>query len=242
MNKQVAVIGLGRFGTSLAVTLHNAGYEVLAIDKASDLVESIGSQVTHAVRANATNESVLQKLGIGAFEVAVVTIGASIQDSVMITILLKKLGVRYIIARADNELHGDILSSIGADKVIFPERDTAIRTGPILTMRDVTDFIPITNGSGIVKAKATEYFIGKTLADLGFGTGSKSGAVVLMIQRGKELLINPSIEEVVSRVDVLIMAGDNGEIEKLLEKTDKTAKAAEGGIKKLTNGTKNGTV
>jgi trk system potassium uptake protein TrkA len=242
MNKQVAVIGLGRFGTSLAITLHDAGYEVLAIDKASDLVEGIGSHVTHAVRANATNESVLQKLGIGGFDAAVVTIGASIQDSVMITILLKKLGVRYIIARADNELHGDILSSIGADKVIFPERDTAIKTGPILTMRDVTDFIPITSGSGIVKARATEYFIGKTLADIGFGNASKNGAVVLMIQRGKECLINPSIEEVVSRVDVLIMAGNNGEIEKLIEKTDKTVKVEENGNKKHTADSKNGIV
>jgi len=112
MSKQVVVIGLGRFGTSLAVTLHDSGYEVLAIDKASDLVEGIGAHVTHAVRANATNESSLQKLGICNFDVAVVTIGASIQDSVMATILLKKLGVRYIVARADNELHGDILQSI----------------------------------------------------------------------------------------------------------------------------------
>jgi len=220
MSKQVAVIGLGRFGTSLAVTLHEAGYEVLGIDKASDLVEGIGPHVTHAVRVNATNEAALQKLGIASFDVAVVTIGASIQDSVMITILLKKLGVRYIVARADNQLHGDILSSIGAHKVIFPERDTAIRTGPILTMRDVVDFIHLVNGSGIVKARAPEYFIGKTLEDIGFGTGTKNGAVVLMIQRGKEGLVNPSPQEVVSHVDVLIMAGNNADIERILEKSD----------------------
>jgi trk system potassium uptake protein TrkA len=223
MNKQVAVIGLGRFGTSLAITLHNAGYEVLAIDKVSDLVESIGPRVTHAVRANATNESTLQKLGISGFDVAVVTVGASIQDSVMITILLKKLGVRYIVARADNELHGDILNSIGADKVIFPERDTAIRTGPILTMRGVSDFIPLGNGSGIIKAKAPPGFIGKTLSDIGFGSGLKKEAVVLMIQRGKEGIVNPSAQEVISHVDILIMAGNNNEIEKLLTDAEKSA-------------------
>ncbi len=220
MSKQVAVIGLGRFGTSLAISLHNAGYEVLAIDRASDLVEGISSQVTHAVRANATNEAVLQKLGIGSFDVAVVTIAASIQDSVMSTILLKKLGVRYIIARADNELHGEILSSIGADKVIFPERDTAVRTGPILTMRDVADYIPLSNGAGIVKAKAPGFFVGRTLSDIGFRSGSRHGVVVLMIQRGKEGIINPSPEEVVSHIDILIMAGNNTEIEKILEKGD----------------------
>lgn len=219
-SKQVAVIGLGTFGTNLAIILQNTGYEVLAVDKSADLVESIASRVTHAVRADATNEAALRKLGISNFDVAVVTVGASIQDSVMITILLKKLGVRYIVARADNELHGDILESIGANKVIFPERDTATRTGPILTMRGVTDFIPLDNGSGIVKAKATPYFVGKTLADIGFGSKTGNRAVVLMIQRGKEGIINPSTDEVVSRIDILVMAGNNIDIETLLDKTE----------------------
>ena len=235
MNKQVAVIGLGTFGKSLAVILHDAGYEVLAIDKVADLVEGISPSVTHAVRADATNEAALQKLGISTYDVAVVTVGASIQDSVMITILLRKLGVRYIVARADNELHGDILESIGANKVIFPEQDTATRTGPILTMKGVVDFIPLENGSGIVKAKATPYFVGKTLSDIGFGTGAGKEAVVLMIQRGKEGIINPGAEEVVSQIDVLIMAGNNIEIEKLLEKTGESGGNS---VKKHGNGNK----
>jgi trk system potassium uptake protein TrkA len=233
MSKQVAVIGLGRFGTSLAITLRDAGYEVLAIDKVSDLVEGIGSQVTHAVRVNATNEASLQKLGIGSFDVAVVTIGTSIQDSVMTTIVLKKLGVRYIVARADNDLHGEILTSIGADKVIFPERDTAIKTGPILTMPDVADYIPLGNGAGIVKAKAPEYFIGKTLEDIGFGSSSKNGVAVLMIQRGKEGILNPGPKEVISHIDILIIAGNNSDIEKILEKSDN---GVANGTKKRGNG------
>jgi trk system potassium uptake protein TrkA len=218
MAKQIAVIGLGRFGTSLAVMLYNAGYEVLAVDKASDLVEGISAQVTHAVRINATNEAALQKLGIKNFNAAVVTIGASIQDSVMITILLKKMGVKYIVARADNELHGEILSSIGADKIIFPEQDTAFRTGPVLTLKDVTDFVPLGIGSGIVKAKAPSNFVGRTLSDIGFGTGANNEVVVLMIQRGKEAIVNPPIDEVVSYVDILIIAGNVGEVEKIIEK------------------------
>jgi trk system potassium uptake protein len=220
MAKQVAIFGLGRFGSHLAVTLHNAGYDVLAVDKASDLVENISSQVTHAVRINATNEGALQKLGINNFDVAVVTIGASIQDSVMTTILLKKLGVKYIVARADNELHGEILTSIGADKVIFPEKDTALRTGPVLTLKDVTDFVPLGIGSGIVKAKAPANFAGRTLADIGFGTGKNNETVVLMIQRGNEAIINPPVEEVVSYIDVLVIAGDVSDIEKIIEKAE----------------------
>jgi trk system potassium uptake protein len=218
MAKQVAIIGLGRFGTSLAVILYNAGYEVLAIDKASDLVENISTQVTHAVRINATNEAALQKLGINKFDAAVVSIGNSIQDSVMTTILLKKMGVKYIVARADNELHGEILSSIGADKIIFPEKDTAFRTGPVLTLKDVTDFVPLGISSGIVKAKAPANFVGRTLADIGFTTGAKNGVVVLMIQRGNEAIVNPPVDEVISYVDVLVIAGNVGDVEKIIEK------------------------
>jgi trk system potassium uptake protein len=220
MSKQIAVFGLGRFGTSLAKTMFEAGYEVLAVDKDPELVESIGPYVTHAVRTNAINEAALKKLGVANFDIAVVTIGTSIQDSVMITILLKQLGVPYIVARADNELHGDILKSIGADKIIFPEKDTAIRTGPILTLRGVDDYIPLGSGAGIVKAPVTPYFIGKTLGDIGFGTGEKNGAAVLMIQRGKEAIINPGPLEVVSHIDSLVIVGNNTSIDALLEKTD----------------------
>jgi len=226
MGKQVAVIGLGRFGTNLAIALQHSGYEVLAIDNDPELVESISSQVVHAVRANATNELALRKLGIGGCDVAVVAVGASIQNSVMITILLKKFGVRYIVARADNELHGAILDSIGADKVIFPEKDVALKTGPILTMKGVTDFIPLGEGSGIIKTQAPPYFIGKTLSYLGLGSGGKSGAEVLMIQRGKEGILNPGAEEVVSYIDVLVIAGNTGDIDKLLEKAEKEEEKA----------------
>jgi trk system potassium uptake protein len=145
---------------------------------------------------------------------AVVAIGASIQDSVMITILLKKLGVRYIVARADSDLHGEILSSIGANKVIFPEKDTAIRTGPFLMMTGVEDIIPLGKGAVIIKAPAPAYFVGQTLGDLGFG---KNEAVVLMIQRGKEAIINPGPQEVVSHIDILIIVGNNSDIDKLFE-------------------------
>ncbi len=222
MGKQVAVIGLGRFGTSLALALNKAGYEVLAIDKSSELVDAISSEVTHAVRANATSETTLKKLGIESFDVAVVTIGDSIQDSVMITILLKKLGVPYIVARADNDLHGEILASIGADKVIFPEKDTAVKSGPILTMKGVSDYIPLGDGSGIVKTAAPEYFVGKTLGDTGLGPGSKNGIAVLMIQRGKEGILYPGEQEVISHIDVLILAGNSSEIDKMLDRALKS--------------------
>lgn len=223
MSKQVVVIGLGRFGTNLAMVLNDAGYDVLGIDKSADLVDGITPFVTHAVQVDATKEDALKKLGIDSYDVAVVTIGTSIQDSVMITILLKKLGVHYIVARADNELHGEILANIGAHKIIFPEKDTAKREGPVLTMKDVTDFIPLGNGSSVVKVQAPSFFAGRTLKDIGFGSASRSGAVVLMIQRGKEGIVNPEMNEVVSYIDVLIVAGNNSDIEKIIEKAQNLA-------------------
>ncbi|MDD5287577.1 MAG: TrkA family potassium uptake protein [Dehalococcoidales bacterium] len=227
MGKQVAVFGLGRFGSNLAEILYNAGYEVLAVDKSADLVEAVGSHVTSAIKADATHEAALQKLGINKFDVAVVAMGTSIQDSVMITIQLKKMGIRYIVARADNEIHGAILESIGADKVLYPERDTALRTGPVLTLKGVVDYIPLEKSSGIIKVKATPYFIGKTLADIGFGSSSVKGAAVLMIQRGKEGIVNPSIEEVVSHIDILIIAGNISDVDVLLEQADKHSENGE---------------
>ncbi|MDO8568974.1 MAG: TrkA family potassium uptake protein [Dehalococcoidales bacterium] len=227
MSKQIAVIGLGKFGVNLASALHNGGYDVLAIDKVADIVENIAPNVGQAVRADATNESVLKKLGITNFNVAVVAIGAAIQESVMVTILLKKLGVRHVVARADNELHGSILEKIGADKVVYPERDTALRIAPILNLRDVNDYIPITSGSGASKVMVPPYFVGKTLLDIGFGPGGKREVVVLLIQRGKEAIINPSLQEVVSHIDVLLVTGNDSEVEKLFAEAEKTAQEEE---------------
>lgn len=221
MKKQIAVIGLGRFGAYLATILHDRGHDVLAIDKDAEKVENIAPKVARAVRTDATNESVLKKLGVGSLDMAVVTMGTSVQNNLMITILLKKLGVRYIVARAGNEIHGEILEKIGADKVVYPERDTAFNIAPILSMRNVMDYIPVANGSGIVKFKAPPYFVGRTLSDLGFGPGSKKEVVVLLIQRGKEAIVNPGVQEVISHVDVLVAAGNDDAVERLFIEAEK---------------------
>ncbi|MBI4334333.1 MAG: TrkA family potassium uptake protein [Chloroflexi bacterium] len=220
MNKQIAVIGLGRFGTNLATALSRLGHDVLAVDKTDEAVESIAPRVAHAVRADATNEIALKKLGIGSLDMAVVTMGTAIQDSLMTTILLKKLGVRYIVAKAGNELHGDILEKIGADKVVYPERDTATRIAPILGMKDIADHIPVANGSGVSMIKAPAYFVGQTLSDLGFGPGGRREVVVLLIQRGKEALVHPGVQEVVSHIDILLVAGNDYEVGKLLAEAE----------------------
>jgi trk system potassium uptake protein TrkA len=224
MKKQIVVIGLGRFGVNVATTLYGMGHDVLALDKEEKNVLNVASQLTRAIQADATDEAIIKELGLADFDVAIVAIGEAIESSVLITILLKKLGVRYIVARADSELHGSILEKIGADKVVYPERDTASRIAHILTLTDVMDYIPVGDGYGIAKFKAPSYLVGRTLGDIGFGPGGKRDVAVLLLQRGKEAIVNPSQDEVVSLVDVLSVAGSDNRIEALLAEAEKSKK------------------
>jgi trk system potassium uptake protein TrkA len=222
--KQVAVIGLGRLGISLATTLHQLGHNVLAIEMDGKKVQSIAPQITHAVQADATDENVLRELGIGNFDVAIVTTSA-IDNSVLCTILLKKLGVRHVISRADSELHGNILERIGADKVVYPENEMGTALAHVLTLGDVIDYIPVVSGYGILKLAAPSYFVGETLSGLGFGVKGEWQVAVLLIQRQKEVIFNPSYTETVNAGDSLVVAGNADNLEDLITKARKTKAA-----------------
>jgi len=222
MKKQVLVIGLGRLGTNLAITLHKLGHDVLALDPIEKNVQNIASQVTRAVQADYTNEVVLRELGAGNFDIAVVAIGGAIDSSVLSTILLKKLGVRYVIARADSELHGSILEKIGADKVVYPEREMGIMIAHTLTLGDVIDYIPVAPEYGVVKLAAPYSFIGKTISELGFGSRGKWKVAVLLILREHDVIITPSSTEVIKLGDSLVVSGGWDSLEELTSKFQKT--------------------
>jgi len=133
------VIGMGRFGQSVAKTLYQLGKDVLVIDQDEEVIQEISEEVTHAVVGNATDEHVLKSLGIRNFDVAVVAIGVDIQSSILVTVLLKELGVKYVVAKAQTELHAKVLNKVGADKVIFPERDMGIRVARNLVSTNIPD-------------------------------------------------------------------------------------------------------
>ncbi len=215
MKKQVAVIGLGRLGSALATTLEGLGHEVLAVDVDEKTVQKLSSKIAHAVQADATNETALRELGIGNFDIAIVTIGAGIESSVLSTILVKKLGVRYIIARATDELHGSILEKIGADKVVYPEREMGIGIAHVLSLGDVIDYIPVAAGYGVVKLAAPEYFVGQTLSGLSFGAKGKWKVAVLLMRRKQDVIITPGGSEVVKAGDALVVAGNWDNLEEL---------------------------
>jgi len=217
MKKQIVVVGLGRFGASVASTLHRIGHDVLAIDTDGRAVQSISNEITHSIQADGTNETVLRELGIGNFDIAIISIGTAIESSVLSTILVKKLGVPYVIARADNELHGTILEKIGADKVVYPEQEMGTRVAHVVTLSEVSYYMPLVAGYGLARMSAPPYLVGERLADLGFGPKGKWEVAVVLIQRQKDIIVTPSQQEGIQEGDILVVAGNNDNLEKLLQ-------------------------
>jgi len=221
MKRQIAVVGLGRFGSSIAKSLFNMGNDVLALDSNGKYVESLATEITHAVQADATNEAILKELAIGSFDVAIVAIGADIQSSVLSTILLKNLGVPYVIARAENELHGSILEKIGVDKVVYVEGEMGVRVAHALALKDVLDYITVTHTYGVAKIAIPPYFIGKTLSELELGRTGKWGITVLLIQRKNEVIVTPDRTEIVKTDDIMIVSGSDEKLGQLLTESKK---------------------
>ncbi len=222
MKKQVVVLGLGRMGTSLATTLSSLGHDVLALDNDEKNVQKVASQVTRAVQADYTDETVLRGFGIGNFDIAIVAIGGDIQDSVLSTLLMKKLGVRYIIARADSEAHGSILEKIGADRVVYPLYEMGVGIAHVLTLGEVVNYIPVIPGYGVVKLTAPSAFVGQTLSELGFGSKGKWKVAVLLVCRKQGVTIAPNDAETIKAEDILVVSGNWDNLEELFARFQKT--------------------
>ena len=219
MKRQVVVIGLGRFGTSVASSLTSSGYDVLALDSGEREVQTASAQIAHVVQADATDEAVLNELGVKDFDVAIVAIGSDIQSSVLVTVLLKKLGIPYVVSRAGNMLHGEILRKIGADKVVFPEFEMGNRMAHELALGNVSDYLPVTPRYGIASIEAQGDIVDHTLGDLGIGPRGRESVAALLIRRGNEVIVTPSLSEMVKAGDMLILAGTDDRLEAFLEKT-----------------------
>jgi trk system potassium uptake protein TrkA len=211
--KQFVVIGLGRFGTAIAKELYELGNDVLAIDADEDRIQEISNDVTHAVQADATDENSLRTLGISNFDVAVVTIGSNVQASVMAALLAKELGVKYIIAKAHNELHAKLLSKLGVDRIIFPERDMGIRVAHNLVSSNILDYIELSSEYSIAEIQTPKEWIGKTLKELNMR--SNYGINVMALKRDNEVNVAPSADDVIVEGDVIVAIGGADEINKI---------------------------
>ncbi len=216
MKKQILIVGLGRLGATLARALSSAGHEVLAIDTDEKNVQSVAADVTQAVQADGTSEATLRELGAGNFDLAIVTIGAEVENSVLATILLKRLGVPYVIARANSELHGTILDKIGADRIVYPEHDIGLRIAHEIEMGSVTDYVPVSEGYGVAKIVTPSYLDGKRLSELGFKVSGKGDLAVLLLQHGNEVTVSPEPQETVRTGDTLVVSGSTESLGQIL--------------------------
>lgn len=213
--KQFVVIGCGRFGSSVAKTLCNLGYDVLAVDKDPEKVQELAEFVTHSVQADAVDENALRTIGIRNFDVAVVTIGSNIQASIMGTLIAKELGVKKVIAKAQNELHGKVLYKIGADKVIFPERDMGVRVAHNLVSSNILDVIEFAPDYSIIEVAAIEEWEDRTLKELRLP--NKYGISVMAIKSGDNINISPYADDVIKSGDTIVVIGHNDSLKQLEE-------------------------
>ncbi|QEK12497.1 TrkA family potassium uptake protein [Crassaminicella thermophila] len=214
--KQFVVIGCGRFGSSVAKTLYGLGFDVLAIDSNEDVIQGIADSVTHAVQADATEEAALKSLGMRNFDVAVITVGSNIQSSIMATLIVKELGVKYVVAKAQNEQHAKVLYKIGADRIVFPERDMGVRVAHNLVSSNILDYIELAPDYSIVEISALQEWEGNNLRELNMR--AKYGINVMAIKHGTEINISPSATDIVKKGDVLVVIGHNDDIQKIEKK------------------------
>ncbi len=225
--KQLAVIGLGRFGFSVAETLAAKNSQVLAIDIEEEKVQDISEFVTHAVQIDATDEKALKAVGIKDVDVAVVAIG-TIEASILVAVTLKELGIKKIIAKAISADHGKILERVGVTKVIFPERDMGSRLASSLLAPKIVDHINLSDTYSILEMVPPQSFIGKSLRDI--DVRAKYGLNVIGIKKPaslknkkkveEDINVSPKADEIVREGDVLIIIGSNKNIEKMKERKE----------------------
>ncbi|MEG2326610.1 MULTISPECIES: potassium channel family protein [Enterococcus] len=218
MKQNFAIIGLGRFGGSICRTLIESGQEVLAVDSNEDRVNEYMNIATHAVVANAQDEMTLRSLGIRNFDHVIVAIGEDIQASILVTLMVKEMGVPDIVAKAQNEYHARVLEKIGADRVVHPERDMGQRLAHNLVSKNILDYLELSDEFSLAEINVTNRkFYGKTLNELDFRR--RFGLNVVAIRRDKQdPIVTPGAEEVVQKDDHLVVIGRDEDVDYLDEK------------------------
>ena len=205
--RQYAVIGMGRFGTSVAMTLVKAGQEVLVVDSDEERIQKVAEFFTHAVVVDTTDEAAFTALGIRNFDMVVVAIGHDVQASVLTTLLLKEMGVRHIVAKAASVLHGKMLDKVGADQVVFPERDMGQRIAHNLMSTNIIDYFELAPDLGIIEVDVSGRLVGKSLLESKLR--EKYSITVIAVRRAGKISLSPDPAAILVESDRLIIVGDN---------------------------------
>ena len=205
--KSFIVLGLGRFGTNVATSLFDLGYEVLAVDNKPQIIQEIVSNVTHAVVADATDEAALRSLGVRNFDMAIVAIGDDIEASILTTVILKDLGVQKVLVKANNDLHAKILKKIGADEIVFPQKERGERIAHNITQSNILDYINLSPEYSIIETTVPKKWNEKTLKEI--NVRAKYGINIMAVKHGALINIAPNAEDKLYSGDVLVVIGSN---------------------------------
>lgn len=215
-DKQYIVIGCGRFGSALAKKMCQLGNEVMVIDKNRDIIENIVDEVTHTAILDVTDENDLKSIGLGNFDVAIVAISSDIKASIMATIMAKELGVSKVVCKAKDELEAKVLYKVGADKVVFPERDMGIRVAYNLVSDNILDQINLDPEYSIMEIVTPTKWIGKTIIELNLRAAYD--VTVLAIKTSSGLKVMPSPNYCMKEGNILIIIGNINNINEIILK------------------------
>ena len=229
-----AVIGLGKFGYTVATSLHENGAEVIAIDNDQNLIDDIAGKVTNPVRMNSTNEEDLKKIGIRDVDAAILAIGNNLEVSVLTAVILKKLGVAKIFAKVDSKIHARILEMLGIpqENIIFPEEIVGKQLANSLLSRTIKNYVDLYSGHSLVELEAPEEWFGKTLQELALPTKRKVNVVAI---KYKESIVSeqgdihfkmrvndlPGANDVIHEGDIIVLVGSQNKIVELMNETGK---------------------
>lgn len=211
--KEFVVFGLGKFGCSVAKALADNGCQVMAVDSKQDKVEEIAESVTYAVCTDVTDSEAVHSLGISNFNGAIVAIGENLEASVLVTIVAKEMGIPYVLAKAQTEMQAKVLKKVGADKIIFPEKETGIRIANNLASGNFFDAIELSAKYSMMDLDIPEEWVGKSLRELNLRATKKIN--IIGIKRHEEFEITPDPDAPLLEDDILVIIGKNQALSKM---------------------------
>ncbi|MDY4560329.1 MAG: TrkA family potassium uptake protein [Peptostreptococcus porci] len=214
--KQYIVIGAGRFGKSLAMTLYESGQDVLVVDNNEEVVQNLSEVLDNVVVADASDEYAIKKIGLSNFDVAIIAIGTNLRASIMATLLAKESGIPMIISKATDNLQAEVLRKIGANRVVFPEHDMGVKVAKSLTINNLVDYMELDSKHSIFEMKVPHSWIGKSLIDL--DVRGKYSLTVIGVKNKDIFDVPANPIQVFGEDDIVVVAGKKDVIEKLVIK------------------------
>jgi trk system potassium uptake protein len=213
LDREFAVIGLGRFGSSVALTLYERGYRVMGIDVSRDVIQHYSDELTHTIALDATDEEALSALDMASFDIVVVSMAEHFEDSVLTTVALKNIGVRNVICKALSERQAEILKKVGADRVVLPEKEAGQRLALEITTPQVLDSMVLGPGHSVAEVKLPSWLVGRSLADSRLR--ERFGVTVLVVNSAETLIVSPPPDYVFQQSDVLVVVGADTAVSRL---------------------------